>query len=70
MSKNKKTTSHPRSNHKLHLAVLAALPLMALASFNASSACTGSIASPSTPNSVDVLCTGADTTSGGVVTHA
>ncbi len=36
LSTNNKTTSHSRTNHKLHLAVLAALPLMAMASFSAS----------------------------------
>ena len=37
---------------------------MALASLNASAACTGSVASPSTANSISVLCNGADPTPG------
>jgi len=40
VSTNNRKNSHSGANHKLHLAVLAALPLMALASFNASAACT------------------------------
>ena len=50
LSTNKKTTSHSRTNHKLHLAVLAALPLMAMASFSASAACTVNASN-------DVVCT-------------
>ncbi len=69
MSTNNRKNSHSGANHKLHLAVLAALPLMALASLDVSAACTGTIASPSTANSISVLCNGADTTSAGVVTH-
>ena len=38
MSTNNRKNSYSGANHKLHLAVLAALPLMALASFNATGA--------------------------------
>ncbi|MDI1298690.1 autotransporter outer membrane beta-barrel domain-containing protein [Methylotenera sp.] len=54
--------SNTRINQKIHLAVLAALPMLALASLNASAACTGSIATPATAagaaTSISVLCNG------------
>ncbi|MDI1361170.1 autotransporter outer membrane beta-barrel domain-containing protein [Methylotenera sp.] len=52
--------SYTRINHKIHLAVLAALPMLALASLNASAACTGSIASPVSA-AIAVQCTGVGT---------
>ncbi|MDP1659565.1 MAG: hypothetical protein Q8L73_09490 [Methylotenera sp.] len=66
MSSNNSKTSHTRINHQLHLAVLAALPMLALASINASAACDGSIASPTTAAgtaiSISVRCNGTGTT--------
>ena len=52
--------SYARINHKIHLAVLAALPMLALASLNASAACTGSIASP-VSSAITVQCNGVGT---------
>ena len=52
--------SYTRINHKIHLAVLAALPMLALTSLNASAACTGSIASPVSA-AITVQCNGVGT---------
>lgn len=51
----------------VHLAVAAALPLLMVG--NAYAACSGTIVSPSTANSISVLCNGADTVANGVTTH-
>lgn len=61
MLTNNRASRNSLTNHKLHLAVLAALPLMAFTALNASAACSGDLISP-TSAAITTLCTGTGTT--------